>query len=177
MVVRVRPIDAPWAPSSMSFARAASVEGTATFAGLRIDGQRVFPDMVPAGRVRDALVAVFGAVRCAGGHRLAVVGGRRRHDQVPFGGEAVGPNPTDRAKTGTKRSLLVDARGVPLSLVVAGANRHDMKLLEPTLAAIQAPEPDDAIIGLSLDKGYDFPQVRQLIHQYQSLMVSICFPE
>ena len=31
-----------------------------------------------------------------------------------FGGVMVGPNPTDRAKPGTKRSLLVEADGGPL---------------------------------------------------------------
>jgi len=34
------------------------------------------------------------------------------------------PNPTDRAKQGTKRSLLVEAAGVPVAVVVAGANRN-----------------------------------------------------
>jgi len=29
--------------------------------------------------------------------------------------------------------LLVDARGIPLSLVASGANTHDVKLLEATL--------------------------------------------
>ena len=36
-------------------------------------------------------------------------------------------------KMGTKRSLLVDARGVPLSAVVSGANTHDSRLLGATL--------------------------------------------
>jgi putative transposase len=37
----------------------------------------------------------------------------------------------------------VDARGIPLSLAVGGANRHDMKLLAATLDGIvcQRPEP------------------------------------
>ena len=38
--------------------------------------------------------------------------------------ETVGPNPTDRGKKGSKRHLLVDERGVPISIVVTGANRH-----------------------------------------------------
>jgi putative transposase len=38
------------------------------------------------------------------------------------GGDLVGPNPTDRAKNGVKRSLLVEADGGPLAIVVAGAN-------------------------------------------------------
>ena len=29
--------------------------------------------------------------------------------------------------------MLVDARGVPLSLIASGANVHDVKLLQPTL--------------------------------------------
>lgn len=42
--------------------------------------------------------------------------------KAALGGEKTGPNPTDRGKSGTKRNLLVDARGVPLAIVVSGAN-------------------------------------------------------
>ena len=45
-------------------------------------------------------------------------------------------------KNGRKRSLLVDGRGVPLSLAASGANVHDVKLLEPTLDAIVTPRPE-----------------------------------
>lgn len=76
--------------------------------------------------------------------------------KAPLGGPKTGPNPTDRAKTGTKRSLLVDEHGVPLALVVSGANTPDGKLLEPTLAAIviERPDPTDLPQHLCLDKGY-----------------------
>ena len=40
--------------------------------------------------------------------------------------EKTGPNPTDRGKQGVKPSLLTEAKGIPLSVVVDGANRHDM---------------------------------------------------
>ena len=36
--------------------------------------------------------------------------------KAPLGGEKTGKNPTDRAKIGVKRSLLVDENGVPLSM-------------------------------------------------------------
>jgi hypothetical protein len=49
------------------------------------------------------------------------------------GRKSTGPNPTDRAKSGTKRSVLVEGNGVPLAVAVDGANRHDMKLAESTL--------------------------------------------
>ena len=36
---------------------------------------------------------------------------------APLGGEETGPNPTDRAKTGSKRHLWVDQRGAPLPFI------------------------------------------------------------
>lgn len=39
-------------------------------------------------------------------------------------------------KNGTKRSVLTDERGVPLALVIDGANRHDSMLLGPLLECI-----------------------------------------
>jgi putative transposase len=41
-----------------------------------------------------------------------------------WGGKSTGPNPTDRAKSGTKRSLLVDGQGIPIGITVDCANRH-----------------------------------------------------
>ena len=84
--------------------------------------------------------------------------------KAPLGGEAVGPNPTDRAKSGTKRSLLTDAAGIPLALAVDGANRHDKKLLAATLDGVMAarPDPGDVPQHLCLDKGYDYPDIREL---------------
>ncbi|AKB78249.1 Mobile element protein [Methanosarcina horonobensis HB-1 = JCM 15518] len=40
-----------------------------------------------------------------------------------------GANPTDRGKKGTKKSILTDGKGIPLSVIVDGANRHDKKLV------------------------------------------------
>ena len=73
-------------------------------------------------------------------------------------GGAVGPNPADRGKAGSKRNILVEARGDPLSVVVAGANVHDTKLLAQTLDRIVAECPSDCHAeapNLCLDKGYD----------------------
>ena len=92
-----------------------------------------------------------------------MAGGRRSHGQGTFWGDLIGPNPTDRGKAGTKRSLLVDGEGGPLSIVVAGANVHDAKLLEATLDAIvvERPQPtEEEPQHLCLDKGYDNPSGR-----------------
>ena len=51
--------------------------------------------------------------------------------KAPFGGAATGANPTDRGKRGTKRSTLCEGHGLPLAVVVAGANVPDMKLAAP----------------------------------------------
>jgi transposase len=62
--------------------------------------------------------------------------------KAPLGGEKTGPNPTDRGKAGVKRSLLTAGQGVPIGLVVAGANRTDMKLVRDTLAGIVVKRPE-----------------------------------
>ena len=62
-----------------------------------------------------------------------------------LGEKSTGPNPTDRAKSGTKRSILVDGKGVPLGVCVDGANRHDMKMTKATLQSIVIYRPEPTI--------------------------------
>ena len=53
--------------------------------------------------------------------------------------------------------MLVDGRGVPLSLVVTGANRHDVSQLEAVLDAIMVERPNPPIRRhkhLCADAGY-----------------------
>ena len=38
-----------------------------------------------------------------------------------------GNNPTDRSKLGTKRHILTDKNGIPLSIVITSASTHDIK--------------------------------------------------
>jgi len=76
------------------------------------------------------------------------------------GGDRIGRNPTDRGKSGVKRSLLVERQGGPLAVVVAGANVHDPKLLAATLEAIVVERPEPSAghpQHLCLDKGDDNP--------------------
>ena len=83
--------------------------------------------------------------------------------KAPLAQEAVGRNPTDRGKKGTKRHLLVDGRGVPLSLVVTGANRHDVSQLELVLDEIIIDRPVDIEQNLCADKAYDGQPALQVI--------------
>jgi IS5 family transposase len=71
-----------------------------------------------------------------------------------------GANPTDRGKSGTKRHVLTDGQGIPLSIVITAANTHDMKAAIETLDTmiVQRPSCEQ---NLCLDKGYDFPEIEK----------------
>jgi putative transposase len=67
-----------------------------------------------------------------------------------------------------KRSLLTEGHGVPIGLTIEGANRHDMKLVRPTIESIivDRPEPtEEQPQGMCLDKGYDYDEVRDILHE------------
>ena len=77
----------------------------------------------------------------------------------------MGPNPTDRAKNGSKKSLLTDEQGGPLGAVVAAANVNDHLLLEATIEAVvvERPEPTaERPQHLCLDGGYDNAPSREV---------------
>jgi putative transposase len=86
-----------------------------------------------------------------------------------LGGKKTGKNPTDRAKKGVKRSLLVEGAGVPVGIAVEGANRNDMKMVQATLESIPVERPDptpEQPQGLCMDKGYDYDEVRQIVEEF-----------
>lgn len=53
-------------------------------------------------------------------------------------GDAVGLNPTDRGKPGTKHHLAVDRRGLPLTAGFTGAERPDATVFAAVIASIPA---------------------------------------
>ena len=82
--------------------------------------------------------------------------------KAPLGGEETGKSPVDRGKLGTKRSVLIDGRGAPLSVVIAGANRHDKTLAIRTIDEMMAERPEKRVYRLHhlcLDKGYDYADI------------------
>ena len=69
----------------------------------------------------------------------------------------------------SKRSVLVEGSGGLLSVVVAGANVHDTKLLEQTLEHVVVARPEntgDEAQNLCLDKGYDNPTGHRAVASY-----------
>jgi len=68
-----------------------------------------------------------------------------------------------------KRSILVETDGGPLSVVIAGANVPDFKLLEATLDAVVVERPaptEQAPQHLCLDKGYDRQPAREVAERH-----------
>jgi putative transposase len=81
--------------------------------------------------------------------------------------EDAGPNPTDRAKKGTKKSLLVDANGIPIGLFVCPANQSEFK----TFAQVWHDAFSKVCLEGShvcLDKGFDARWVRDAIRLFDA---------
>ncbi len=72
-----------------------------------------------------------------------------------------GRSPVDRGKGGIKRSMVVDACGIPLGIVIAPANRHDSPLLADTLNTLQPLGELSDRTGVYLDRAYDSDTTRQ----------------
>jgi transposase len=87
--------------------------------------------------------------------------------KAPCGGERTGRSPVDRGKQGIKRSVAVDADGIPLGTVVAPANRHDSPLLVETLDNVKASFAGSLPEGASvhLDRGYDSKATRERLEE------------
>jgi transposase len=92
--------------------------------------------------------------------RLAVDGCTTK---APCGGQVAGPSPVDRRKQGLKRSVAVEAGGIPLATVPAPANHRDDGLLAATLDAVRALGPLPAQPVVHLDAGYDYQPCRQIL--------------
>lgn len=84
------------------------------------------------------------------------------------GGEATGPNPTDRGKLGSKHHVLVDGQGIPLAEEVTAANVNDVVELIPLVVAIPPvagkpgrPKRRPAVV--QGDRGYDSEPARRIL--------------
>ena len=86
--------------------------------------------------------------------------------KAPCGGEMAGRSPVDRGKRGIKRSVAVDADGIPLGYITAPANRHDSPLLCETLedtVKTLGSLPESA--NVHLDRAYDSDLTRKRLEE------------
>ena len=86
--------------------------------------------------------------------------------KAPTAQESVGSNPTDRGKNGTKGHILVDECGVPLSIVVTGANRHDVTQVEPVLKNRIRKPRGRTQQNLCADAGYSGKKSENIMRAY-----------
>lgn len=82
-----------------------------------------------------------------------------------------GHNPTDRSKLGSKRHILTDKDGIPLSAVITSANTHDVTVAIDTVdstvikrpSSLSKPKHNQKKQNLCLDKAYHSKEVEQEI--------------
>jgi transposase len=92
--------------------------------------------------------------------------GGRQFRAGDFWGPQTGPNPTDRAKLGSKRHLICDGQGVPLAIQLTGANRNDSQQALALVDAIPSLQGErgrprhrpECVLG---DRGYDAESIRR----------------
>ena len=80
------------------------------------------------------------------------------------GGDLTGPNPTDRAKQGTKYHVAVDGDGVPVACLATAANVNDTLVFERLFLAAFAVMA--RIQTVFADKAYDAEHPRELCRQF-----------
>jgi len=85
--------------------------------------------------------------------------------KAPCGGQKAGKSPVDRGKGGIKRSMVVDAKGIPLGAIAAPANRHDSPLLEETLDTMEIVGELPERMSVHLDRGYDSKLTRERLKE------------
>lgn len=95
---------------------------------------------------------------------------RQHIHKVTFRGAKTGNNPTDRSKLGTKRHILTEKKGIPLSVVISQASTHDIKLVTDVMDKTVIKRPKllsrsrlrrRQLQHLCLDKGYKSEQEEQ----------------
>jgi transposase len=114
-------------------------------------------------QLKDEAVAAFDRIVGLDLDDVALDGSLHK---APYGGEGTGPNPTDRGKLGWKWSVASERHGIPIGWAIDGANRNDVRMLEPTLDAIADTGLLVDIGMLHLDRGYDSGAVRQRLRGY-----------
>ena len=86
--------------------------------------------------------------------------------KAPLGGDATGPNPTDRRKLGSKHHIITDAQGIPLAAALTKANAPDITQLRPLVDAIPAVHGRRGRpASVQGDRGYDSDPHREQLRR------------
>ena len=141
------------------------------------DGLRVRHDVLaPPGRLAEgrrlgqAAPVAAGRTATSRPDRLVPSNRRQRVLESRDGWQKTGPNPTDRSKCGSKHHIITDANGIPLAVVLTGANTHDVTQLIPLVDGIRPVRgkrgrPRQRPERVQGDRGYDSQPHRQLLRK------------
>jgi transposase len=93
--------------------------------------------------------------------------------RAPGGGRKTGPNPVDRRKLGVKHHIITDGHGIPLAVIVTGANRHDVTQLIPLVDQIppvrgRKGRPRRRPLRILGDRAYDSEPHRRALKKKRS---------
>ena len=116
--------------------------------------------LATGGRLGPVAPGVASEIAPSGQARFCPGGGRQLLGPCGPRGKKTGPNPTDRRKAGSKHHLLTDAQGIPLTVILTEANRHDVTQLLPLVDGIppiagKRGAPRYRPIWVQADRGYD----------------------
>jgi transposase len=125
-------------------------------------------EWITAGVVEQLRLAVLAAYDRLLGLELEQLAVDGCTTKAPCGGQVAGPSPVDRRKQGLKRSVAVEAGGIPLAVLAAPASHRDDGLLAATLDAAAtvtaaAVGPLPGTLTVHLDAGYDYQPCRQIL--------------
>jgi transposase len=116
-------------------------------------------------KLHQALLSELNAADKIDWSRAAVDSGTIR---AVGGGEKTGPNPTDRAKPGSKHHVITDGRGTPLQAELSAANSPDVKHILRLIVNIppvrgKTGHPRARPDKVYADRAYDDESTRKLL--------------
>ena len=81
--------------------------------------------------------------------------------KAPRGGFLTGKNPTDRRKSGIKKTIIVDRQGAPVGFSIGAANRHDSQFVEKAIESFKEFLSEELRI-ITGDSAYDSVKLKKL---------------
>lgn len=120
----------------------------------------------------EGMASVIAGIRQNRKNRLVTRRGGQWFRAGGFWGQQTGPNPTDRARNGSKHHVITDAQGVPLAVRLTGANVHDVTQLQPLVEAIPPipgprGRPRHRPTSVQGDRAYDSEPERQWLRTHR----------
>lgn len=88
------------------------------------------------------------------------------HRKRPLGNEKTGKSPVDRAKCGTKISILTDNNGIVIGMAVGSGNQHDSTLFLETLNSVPGVVKQPYCKEMNFDAAYDSETIRIILFNH-----------